>query len=252
MAVYIEDHLPVVKYNGLNTQKAVTMESTLAVTGAITATGGIGSGSAITAPVITGGLTASGSAANDYSGSTGTFKTSTGAVTIGTGALTVSASSSTFDNAVSITGATNFKRQVTSTGGAYATPIVLTTAQSGRVILVDDAAGLDFTLPAIGTSDVGTHFLFLVTVTVTSNNFRVTAAAGDLLFGALPMSDFDTADKVSYFAPNGSSNLVLTCNGSTTGGKKGSWVEYIATSATQWVVRGYLWGDGTLATPFSG
>ena len=38
---YIEDALPMVKYQGLNTQKAVTMESTLAVTGAITATGGV-------------------------------------------------------------------------------------------------------------------------------------------------------------------------------------------------------------------
>ena len=35
------------------------------------------------APVITGGLTASGSAANDFSGSTGAFKTSTGANTFG-------------------------------------------------------------------------------------------------------------------------------------------------------------------------
>ena len=41
MAMYIEDALPMVKYQGLNTQKAVTMESTLAVTGAITATGGV-------------------------------------------------------------------------------------------------------------------------------------------------------------------------------------------------------------------
>lgn len=42
MAVYLEDALPVVKHNGLNTAKAVTMGSTLAVTGAITASGGIG------------------------------------------------------------------------------------------------------------------------------------------------------------------------------------------------------------------
>lgn len=41
MSVYIEDYLPVVKHQNLNTQKAVTMESTLAVTGAITATGGV-------------------------------------------------------------------------------------------------------------------------------------------------------------------------------------------------------------------
>lgn len=43
-----------------------------------------------TTPVIAGGLTASGSGANDFSGSTGTFKTSTGAVTIGPGAISVS------------------------------------------------------------------------------------------------------------------------------------------------------------------
>lgn len=179
----------------------------------------------------------------------------TGALVAGTtlavtGATTLS---STLDvtGATTLGGATNFKRQVTSTGGAYATPIVLTTAQSGRVILVDDAAGLDFTLPAIAAGDVGTNFLFYVTVTVTSNNFRVTAAAGDLLFGALYMSDFDTANTGAYFAANGSSHLILTCNGSTTGGKKGSWVEYIATSATQWIVRGSLFGDGTIVTPFS-
>lgn len=34
MTMYIEDALPMVKYQGLNTQKPVTMESTLAVTGA--------------------------------------------------------------------------------------------------------------------------------------------------------------------------------------------------------------------------
>lgn len=41
MAIYLEDHVPVVKYNGLNTTKAVTMESTLAVTGAVTASGAL-------------------------------------------------------------------------------------------------------------------------------------------------------------------------------------------------------------------
>jgi hypothetical protein len=36
MSIYIEDSLPVVKFNGLNTQDPVTMESTVAVTGAVT------------------------------------------------------------------------------------------------------------------------------------------------------------------------------------------------------------------------
>lgn len=37
----IESFVPVVRYNGLKTEKAVSLGSTLAVTGAITATGGI-------------------------------------------------------------------------------------------------------------------------------------------------------------------------------------------------------------------
>lgn len=37
----LENYIPVVKFDGLNTNKAVTFGSTLAVTGAITATGGV-------------------------------------------------------------------------------------------------------------------------------------------------------------------------------------------------------------------
>lgn len=151
-------------------------------------------------------------------------------------------------------GTINGKKTVTDTGGAYATPIVLTSAQSGAVILVDDAAGLDFTLPAIGANDIGMKFEFLVTVTITSNNFRVTAAAGDLLNGGVWMVDFDaayTAPQGVFLEPDFSDDLVMTMNGGTTGGKKGTKVEFIAVSATQWFVTGTVAGDGVLATPFS-
>jgi len=40
-SIYIEDYIPVIKWEGLNTAKAVSLGSTLAVTGAITATGGV-------------------------------------------------------------------------------------------------------------------------------------------------------------------------------------------------------------------
>ena len=65
----IEDYLPVVKYNGLNTAKAVDFSGA--------------------SSVVLGPTTTSGSSAIDFSGSTGAFKTSTGAVTIG-GNTTVS------------------------------------------------------------------------------------------------------------------------------------------------------------------
>ena len=164
------------------------------------------------------------------------------------------------DSTLSVTGSTtlsgalNSKKQVTDTGGAYATAIALTTAQSGRVILLDDAAGLDFTLPAIATADIGTHFKFITTVSITSNNYRMTAATGDLLTGGLLLVDFDaavTAPQAIFLEPDGTSHLVVTMNGTTTGGKIGSVIEFIATSATSWFVHGTVAGDGTMVTPFS-
>lgn len=150
-------------------------------------------------------------------------------------------------------GTINGKVTVTDTGGAFATPIVLTAAQSGAKILVDDAAGLDFTLPAISSTDIGTTFEFFVTESITSNSFRVTAAAGDLMTGSILLVD----DTAAYTAPQcvvkkpATSFLVMTMNGTTTGGKIGTMVRFTATSATQWFVEGTANGSGVLATPFS-
>lgn len=168
---------------------------------------------------------------------------------LATGAIT----GTTLDltGAATIAGGLNYKQQVTDTGGAYATPIALTEAQSGRVILLDDAAGLDFTLPAVAAAQVGAWYKFIVTVTITSNNLRVTAATGDLLRGGVYIADFDTANTGSYFTPDESDDLIFTANGSTKGGKKGSVVTFTAIHATGWFVEGLLFGDGTLATPFA-
>lgn len=182
-----------------------------------------------------------------------TTGTLTGASVVGAVAATTATVSSTLDvtGATTLGGAVNYKHQVTDTGGAFATAIVLTAAQSGRVILVDDAAGLDFTLPAIAAAQIGTTFTFLVTTTITSNSLRITAATGDLLNGAVWLADFDTANTGTYFAADGSDDLIITMNGTTTGGKKGTWLKLTAISATGWFVQGNAFGDGTLATPFS-
>jgi hypothetical protein len=216
----IEDYLPPLKEDGINTDENIV------TTGTVTAAGVTNSGN----QAVTGTLAVTGA----------TTLSSTLAVT---GATTLS-------------GAVNFKRQVTDTGGAYATPVALTEAQSGRIILVDDAAGLDFTLPAIAAAQIGTHYKFLVTVSVTSNNFRVTAQAGDLLKGGLWMVDFnaayDSATRDALWAvPDGSDDLIMTMNGTTTGGKAGTWVEFTAISATEWFVNGVVGADGVIATPFS-
>lgn len=65
MGVYIEDYVPVVKYEGLNTQKNVSFEGTLAVTGNTT----IGTGSLT---VTTGNITLSANGAGISFTGTGT------------------------------------------------------------------------------------------------------------------------------------------------------------------------------------
>ena len=148
----------------------------------------------------------------------------------------------------------NYKQNIVDTGGVYATPVVLTEALSGSTILVDDAAGLDFTLPAIGAAQVGIYYKFLVTTTITGNNFRVTAAAGDLLRGGVWMVDFDaayTAPQGVFLEPDESDDLIFACNGTTTGGKKGTVVEFTDITATGWFVNGTVAGDGVLASPFA-
>lgn len=186
----------------------------------------------------------------------------TGLATVGstlgvTGATTLS-STLAVTGTTTLTGAVNFKRQVTDTGGAFATPIALTSAQSGRVILLDDAAGLDFTLPALGAADIGTHYMFCITVEPTSNSYRITAQTGDVLSGHVVIFDKDVVEGstealLQVNQANGSSHLVITITGTddTQGSLIGGWLELTAISATGWFVRGSLVGDGALATIFS-
>ena len=204
---------------------------------------------AVTGPATFAGAVVSDATTDTTSGTTGAIQTDGGvgiakALYVGTTAT--------------IIGATNYKRQVTDTGGAFATPIVLTSAQSGRVLLMDDAAGLDFTLPALAAADIGTHFKFLLIVEPTSNSYRITAASGDVLSGHVVIFDKDVVEGstealLQVNQANGSSHLVITITGTddTQGSLIGGWLELTAISATGWFVQGSLVGDGALATIFS-
>jgi hypothetical protein len=140
------------------------------------------------------------------------------------------------------------------TGGAFATPVVLTAADSGRVILLDDAAGLDFTLPALTASNLGIRYRFLVTVTNTSNSYRITAQAGDLLRGAVLVvdtSDAYTAPQAVADSPNESSHLVIDLTSDATGGMLGGYLELLGITATGWFVSGVLQANGVITTIFA-
>ncbi len=80
--------------------------------------------------VFTGGLTASGSASNDFSGSTGTFKTSTGLTTISGGAVLSTAALSGAGAASVVKGTT----KLTTTGASQA--ISLANGVDGQIITI--------------------------------------------------------------------------------------------------------------------
>jgi hypothetical protein len=144
------------------------------------------------------------------------------------------------------------------TGGAFATPIVLTAADSGKVYLLDDAAGLDFTLPAVTAANVGMTFKFLLQTEPTSNSYRWTAQAADLLIGRIIIFDKDVVEGstealLQLNRPDGTDDLICTITGTddTQGSLVGGSVEFTAITATRWWVEGILIGDGALATNFS-
>jgi hypothetical protein len=150
------------------------------------------------------------------------------------------------------------RQVVVDTGGAFATPVVLTAAHSGNTYLLDDAAGLDFTLPAIDAGNIGTTYRFVLVTEPTSNSYRFTAQAADLLIGHVVIYDKDVAEGstealLQVMRPDVSDDLIITITGTddTQGSLVGGWLELQAVTAARWFVRGSLIGDGSLATIFS-
>lgn len=180
--------------------------------------------------------------------------TSTGAVNIGnsanaktitigntTGATAVNISAGTGN--INLLAATTSKRQVLASSGNT----TMTSAMSGSVMLIDGAT-VAYTLPAIGAGDVGMHFWFFTTVASTAAT--ITAGAADLLTGGV-IAQSTTAGGAGAFSPDVTDDLIITQNGTTTGGVIGSTWYLVAVSATRWYCIGNTIGSGTLATPFS-
>jgi len=190
-----------------------------------------GNSQAITSPVITTGLTASGSASNDFSGSTGTFKTSTGAVTVGPGAVTISGPPSLAYSAFTASGAGT---------------VALSAAQSGQTFKLDAATGVVYTLPA---PVVGLTYNFQVTVSVTSNSHEVRTNTGTVFIGGV-LAQIGSATTFGFLADLAATQA-YKANGSTTGGLIGTQFTLTCVSATVWMISGINVGSGTAATPFT-
>jgi hypothetical protein len=151
---------------------------------------------------------------------------------------------------------------ITSTGSSGSlSPIVDVTAstlaptasQSKTVFLLDRAAGVTVTLPV---PTPGIEFNFVVVTTVTSNNYKIITDAGTTLLAGIAVSGLtNTANK--QWVADGSTDVAVTMNGTTTGGIIGSSVslravQYNAGSPSGlWIVTGMIVASGTTATVFT-
>ncbi len=129
-------------------------------------------------------------------------------------------------------------------------PYILKPEESGALCLSGAASGAAWELPA---AEAGLWFEFGATVSVTSSNvYSVTCASGDFIAGVIVGGNLTADSSGDAFTGDGSSDVTITSNGSTTGGLIGDSFVLTAISGTIWVVtQGVNVGSGTNATPFA-
>ena len=151
-------------------------------------------------------------------------------------------------------GQTTFSGPVRSERGFTAvgsTAVVEITAETtltyadhvGRIIEINDADGA-VTLPTITTDTIGAKYTFFIGTDATDLDIKTDGT--DKFLGSLAVAGTTT----KAFAP-GATNDVISMNGTTTGGDKGSYVEITALADDEYLVQGVLVGSGTVATPFA-
>ena len=131
-------------------------------------------------------------------------------------------------------------------------------AHAGRPLLCNDADGV-FTLPSIVVTEptdkgdpnqlanLGAQFTFIVVTAATDMDIKKDGT--DKFVGGSYTGIDDSAAGKSFIS--GSSNDVITQNGTTKGGLVGSIIRITAIASAKYHVEGQLLGSGTLVTPFA-
>jgi len=133
--------------------------------------------------------------------------------------------------------------------GTAAAP--LSKNQMNRTIVNGHTNGFDLWLPAVSSADAGMWLKIVCGVASGGASIIVTAATGDPLRGYV--CNTKATDAVAnrvYFAPDGT-DLILTLNGTTTGGLIGSEVLLQVDKDGYWNCSGQLNGSGSIVTSFS-
>lgn len=115
---------------------------------------------------------------------------------------------------------------------------------AGQTVVSNLAGAQAITLPAA----TGSGNIYRVYVQTTkTGNLTITTDGSDDLVGALEVT---TDASGTPFLSDGT-DTIITMNGSTTGGVKGSYVELQDIASATWLVSGRLVSTGVEATPFS-
>jgi len=114
---------------------------------------------------------------------------------------------------------------------------------SGQIVVSNLAATQAITLPA-ATGSGNVYEVFVQTTK--TGDLTITTDGSDDLVGALEVT---TDSSGTPFVSDGT-DTVITMNGSTTGGVKGSYVKLRDVAEATWLVTGRLLASGTEATPF--
>jgi hypothetical protein len=131
--------------------------------------------------------------------------------------------------------------------------LILTSADSGGLVVMDKTDGSLTTLPELTASTLGMTFEFQWPASYASGDQKIiTGNAADFIVGTIRMFDTDTlTDPLSVVTFNGTDHIAVLINAVTDGGLLGSWLRFTAISATQWLIQGVLHHSGGVSSPVS-
>lgn len=129
--------------------------------------------------------------------------------------------------------------------------VTLLPSQSGNTIYLAKADGATYTLPATNQVTVGTSYKFVVTTSVTSNNYIIQSNSSSDLFKGFALALVASTGVTTIYSPNGTSHRIITMNGTTTGGRVGTEIIVTCTAVNEWYVEARTLCTGVVATPFS-
>jgi hypothetical protein len=145
--------------------------------------------------------------------------------------------------------------------GSGVTTALTVSDHGGRILTVNDATG-KFTVPEIVATEpsdktdpgqlcnLGTKFRFFIGTA--STGVEINLSGSDEFLGVLYQIDTDSSDAVAAYPAEAADNFVsIDFNGTTKGGRVGSYVEIEAVASAVWLVSGTVLASGSVATPFA-